>query len=224
MNAIFRPIFFLSIISSSIFAAGERNSFNPIEFSTGDFHGCPPDGRGAIRDPYLCILKNRDKPPSGGKIFSVAQLYRVTPTLPNRKVNRDKWTPQEQDLAAIWEQRSMMVEGYLIDAVTEGHEACNCGDDTYVDHHLWLADKSTASKAKALVVEVSPRAWVTHPTWSDNKTFLKLVREKSKVRIAGWLTWDQEHQPHVGHSRISLWEIHPIHTIQVLSGNKWMDL
>jgi hypothetical protein len=216
---------FLSLFAiSSIFAAGERNTFHPLQFSTGKFHGCPPDGRGERRDPYLCILKNRDKAPPGGKIYTVAQLYRVTPSLPGRKVNRDTWTAQQQDLAARWERRGVMVQGYLLDSVAEGAESCNCGDETYVDHHLWLAGSPTASKARAMVVEVSPRTWLMHSTWRDNKTFKQLVRAKTKVRVAGWLMWDQEHQPHVGHSRLTLWEIHPIHTIQVFRGGHWIDI
>jgi hypothetical protein len=93
------------------------------------------------------------------------------------------------------------------DLIAEDVESCNCGDETYVDHHLWLAGSPGASKARAMVVEVSPRTWLTHPTWRDNETFKQLVR--AKVRVAGWLMWDQEHQPHVGHSRLTLWEIHP---------------
>jgi len=207
------------------FAAGERNSFHPEQFSTGKFHGGPADGRGNIRDPYLCILKNRDKPPSaGGKLYTVAQLYKVTPSLPNKKVNRDKWTAAQQDLAAVWESRAVMVEGYLLDSQKKDKEACNCGSTTYVDHHLWLAGSPTAKKSRAVVVEVSPRTWPTHPSWAENKTFRKLTHDKTKVRIAGWLTWDQEHQPHVGHSRMTLWEIHPIHTIQVKQGGQWVEM
>lgn len=140
-------VVFCLTISSICFAAGERNTFHPEQFSTGGFHGCPTDGSGNIRDPYLCILKNRDKPPTAGKLYTVAQLYKVTPRLPNKKVNRDKWTAAQQDLAAIWEQRAVMVQGYLIDSATEGKEACNCGGLTYVDHHLWLAGSPNAPKS-----------------------------------------------------------------------------
>jgi hypothetical protein len=37
----------LSLLAiSSLLAAGERNSFDPTQFSTGDFHGCLPTGQG----------------------------------------------------------------------------------------------------------------------------------------------------------------------------------
>jgi hypothetical protein len=41
---------------SSVFAAGERNNFDPQQFSTGKFDGCSPTGEGG--DPYLNSLKN----------------------------------------------------------------------------------------------------------------------------------------------------------------------
>jgi hypothetical protein len=40
---------------SSAFAAGERNRFDPVQLSTGNFHGCPAEGQGS--DPYLNTLK-----------------------------------------------------------------------------------------------------------------------------------------------------------------------
>lgn len=125
---------------------------------------------------------------------------------------------------ADWEQRAVMVEGYLLDAVKEKPESCKCGSPDYVDHHLWLAATPTASKALAIVVEVSPRSWPTNPTWRNTRAFTALVRAKSKVRIAGWLTWDEEHESQVGKSRRTLWEVHPIHQIQVPRGNQWLTI
>ena len=126
MNPSVRRIapFILALFVSSAFAA---NNFDPTQFSTGNFHGCPPTGQGS--DPYLNSLKNRDKPPTTSMtVYTVDQLYQVTPSLPNRKVHRDKWTAQQRDLAAQWESRPVVVEGYLIHApVREKAEACNCG-------------------------------------------------------------------------------------------------
>jgi hypothetical protein len=207
---------------SSVLAAGERNSFDPTQFSTGDFHGCLPTGQGG--DPYLSSLKNRDRPPTTARLYTVDRLYRVTPSLPNRKVHRDQWTAQQQDLATRWESRPVMVEGYLLKVVSEGKEACNCGSTQYIDHHLWLATSPTASRTSAMVVEVSPRTWPSHPSWSKNDTFQAVIDAKSKVRVAGWLTWDQEHKEQLGKTRRTLWEVHPIHSIQVQRGTQWVTL
>jgi hypothetical protein len=118
----------------------------------------------------------------------------------------------------------VMVEGYLLGCTAEGQEACNCGSTQYIDHHLWLAPSPSSAKTRAMVVEISPRTWDAHPTWSNTATFQKLVTSKTKVRVAGWLTWDQEHQAQVGHSRRTLWEVHPVHSIQVQSGGQWVPL
>jgi hypothetical protein len=117
-----------------------------------------------------------------------------------------------------------MVEGYLLKLVPEAKEACNCSSTQYVDHHLWLAASPTASRTSAMVVEVSPRTWPSHPSWSRNDTFQAVIDAKSKVRVAGWLTWDQEHKEQLGKTRRTLWEVHPIHSIQVQRETQWVTL
>src|SRR5207302_9120882 len=95
---------------SSAFTARAANSFDPTQFSTGNFHTCLPTGQGS--DPYLNSLKNRDKPPTTTMtVYTVDKLYQVTPSLPNRKVPRSKWAQQQGDLAAKWESRPVVVEG-----------------------------------------------------------------------------------------------------------------
>jgi hypothetical protein len=218
------PILVVTLFAiSSVFAAGERNNFDPQQFSTGDFHGCPATGTGS--DPYLNSLKNRDKPPTTARLYTVTQLLNGLPkTLPKQKVHRDAWSAAQRDLAAKWESRAVVAQGYLLHVVQEGKEACNCGSTQYVDHHLWLAATPGSSRTKAMVVEVSPRSWTTHPTWSNNNTFQNVIAAKSKVRVAGWLTWDQEHKEQLGKTRQTLWEVHPIHQIQVQRGNQWVNL
>lgn len=197
------PLVLVSLFAfSSVFAAGERLTYDPTKFSTGTFHGCPPTGQGS--DPYLNSLKNRDMPPTTARLYRVAKFLDAAPkTLPKRKFHRDRWTAQQQDLAARWERGAVMIEGYLVfDAVKQSEEACNCGSTTYRDFHLWLGSspsQTKASRAKAIVVEVSPRAWRTHPKWKDAKTFRDLIRANEKVRVAGWLMWDQEHAPASSH-------------------------
>src|SRR5437764_8445526 len=78
--------FIFALFVSSAFAA---NNFDPTQFSTGNFQGCPATGQGS--DPYLNSLKNRDKPPTTNMtVYTVDQLYRVTPTLPKGRVARSK--------------------------------------------------------------------------------------------------------------------------------------
>lgn len=228
MNPSVRRIALFLVVSlfaiSSAFTASGANNFDPTQFSTGDFHGCPQTAQGG--DPYLNSLKNRDKPPTTAHLYTVDSLYRATPALPNRKVPRSKWTAAQRALAAKWESVAVMVEGYLIHLpVREKQEACNCASLQYVDHHMWLAPTATAARTRAMVVEISPRAWPAHSSWQNATAYLKpVVDNKEKVRITGWLTYDQEHHEQVGKTRRTLYEVHPIHSIQVWRGGKWVTL
>jgi hypothetical protein len=154
---------FVSIfVLSSAFAAGERNTFDPRQFSTGKFHGCPPEGHARRFDPYLDALKNRDIPPPKmlRQRYTVPQLINALPSrLPQTKFNRSRWSTTHQDTAAIWERLGVTIEGYLLGVTREREKACNCRSSTYVDHHLWLAATPSASKATSMVIEVSPRSW-----------------------------------------------------------------
>ena len=213
------------LVVSSLSAAGERNTYDPLKYSTGRFEGCSPTGEGG--DSYLNSLKNRDKPPfTTTKYTSVAKLEAALPKLPDKKVHRDKWSPPAQDLAAIWERRAVTVEGYLVyQAVRQGTEACNCKSETNKDYHLWFADAPSLNKksrAKAMVVEISPRMLPKHPNWP---TVLRaLIKSKTKVRITGWPMWDQEHKSFLGNTRGTLWELHPIHRVQKKQGTSWVYL
>ena len=65
----------------------------------------------------------------------------------------------------------------------------------------------------------------THPSWKNATTYLKSVVDKrEKVRVTGWLTYDQEHHEQVGQTRRTLYEVHPIHSIQVWRGGQWVTL
>jgi hypothetical protein len=76
-----------------------------------------------------------------------------------------------------------------------------------------------------MVVEISPRLWSTHPTWRNATATLKqVVANREKVRVSGWLTFDQEHKEQIGKTRRMLYEVHPIHAIQVWRGNQWVTL
>jgi len=210
------------LVASPLLAAGERKSFDPTQFSTGVFHGCKPTGKGS--DPYLNSLKNRDEPPATAQLFTVPKLIAAAPKLPTGKVHRDKWTAAQQDLAARWEKRAVTVEGFLLHIVKEGSESCNCGSTQFVDHHMWLAPTAATGRTKAMVVEISPRAWAKHPAWKTNTPFNPLIKSKTKVRMTGWLTFDQEHNEQVGKTRGTLWEVHPVTQVQVLKGGKWVLL
>ena len=107
----------------------------------------------------------------------------------------------------------------------EGREATNCGSDSPEerDFHVWLANSPDDDRLDAVVVEVTPRVRARHPSWSLTN-LNRLVRQRSRVRIGGWLMLDPEHPDQVGKTRATLWEIHPILKIDVWSGGGWREL
>ena len=192
--------------------------------SAQDFHGCPPQGQGG--DPALNRLKNRTEEPAQLEPMHFQDVVNLDVPEGVSKKHRDKWTQATRDAVSVHERRAVVVVGYLLKVKLEGPESPNCHSDEEPerDFHLWLANSDDDDdKADAVVVEVTPRIRARHPAWS-RKNLGKFVKQKSKVRISGWLMLDPEHPDQVGKTRATVWEIHPIMKIEVWSGKKWREL
>jgi hypothetical protein len=203
--------------------APAEQPFDPARFTTGDFHGCSPQGEGG--DPALNLLKNRDVPPPAYEPFSVPQLLTNQPqhAITAGRVPRSEWPQAALDETHAWERKGVAVDGYLLKVRHEGPESCNCHSEEDRDYHIWLGASPDDDRASAIVVEISPREVPQHPGWRL-RTLQKLARDHARVRISGWLMWDQEHPEQIGKTRGTLWEIHPIHRIEVFNGGGWEDL
>ncbi len=139
---------------------------------------------------------------------------------------RAEWTQAARTEAAQWEQRGVTIEGYLLNfkQKQQAPESCNCYSKTDRDIHLNLvADLGSGmSKAKSMVMEISPR--VTRTKW-NLATLQQLANAGTRLRLSGWLMWDQEHVSSVGKTRGTVWEIHPIHEIEFRdAAGKWKSL
>ena len=53
---------------------------------------------------------------------------------------------------------------------------------------------------------------------------VQLAKKGARVRVTGWMLWDEEHGSEVGKSRGTLWEIHPVHKIEVFNDGEWIDI
>ncbi len=207
----------------SLALRAQNTPYDPGKFTTGVFRGCPPEGQGG--DPDLNDLKNRDLPPAS---FSPLDFSAVMTQLPQdlpagKTENRATWSDSDRSRAVVWESQGVSIEGYLLLIRPEGPEACNCGSTTNHDYHMWLAASPTDQRTNAMVVEISPRVLPNHPNW-NLRTIRHLIAQQARVRISGWLTWDQEHPEQIGKTRETLWEIHPIHKIEVFSAGQWTEL
>jgi hypothetical protein len=138
---------------------------------------------------------------------------------------RNQWTVGEQLAVARYEGAPVRIEGYLLGYRLEGREPPNCYSDEpgARDFHMWLADQPGVSRKRAIVVEITPRVRVHHPSWTAER--LAWLREThDPIRVSGWLMLDQMHPERVGGNRQTLWEVHPILGIEVKRAGTWVPL
>jgi hypothetical protein len=210
------------LLSSTVF-----EEYDPSLFTSGIFHfpdvDCPPEGSGTHSDPELNILKNRNISPAGFDTFTVGRIINNLPQNLPHAVHRAHWPGEALESADSFERKGAVVEGYLLGVKHEGPEACNCGSQTAKDFHLWLAAEPGYDKSTAIIVEISPRVSQVQPGW-NSAALHRLMKQGNRVRISGWLMWDEEHDDQVGRTRATHWEIHPIHKIEWLAGNEWIEI
>jgi hypothetical protein len=87
-------------------------------------------------------------------------------------------------------RETVSIEGYLVAIKQEGLESPNCHDQTLLDHHIWIVDSAGQGKAQSMVVEITPRWGDVNAGWNQ-KAIQKLITQKAKFRVTGWLMFDQ---------------------------------
>jgi hypothetical protein len=201
---------------------------------------CPPEGNVASHgDPELNQNKNRIDSPS--QFFPVGSSEIQTLPFPQSaggKLESD-WTASERKAIEKSEGIPITVEGFLAivnnahqgepplmqGARPEGKESCNCNSikPKEIDFHLWLLPAAADSRKKAIVVEMTPRVRKNHPGWTVAK-LTTIAKNKTPVRVSGWLMFDGQHPEQIMKTRATLWEIHPIIQVQFKQGNTWKTL
>ncbi|MGE5222279.1 MAG: hypothetical protein ACM3PY_07570 [Omnitrophica WOR_2 bacterium] len=180
-----------------------------------DFQGCPPQGDGG--DPKLNRLKNRVDQGDYVPVSFDAVMGLTWPKATERS-EMSSWS--SADAAAIGRNEGIpiSVEGYLAMARESGPESCNChgADPAFHDWHIWLTKEPGDARAAAIIVETTPRVRPDHPGWTLT-ALDKIVKNQEKVRISGWLFFDPEHPDQLGKTRGTLWEIHPVMKIEIVS-------
>jgi hypothetical protein len=161
------------------------------------------------RKAGLNILKNR----------------RIAPTIVDMIGPSDVLAYPGRDDANLEASNGKILKGQLLQAVHEGPESPNCGAE--YDYHIFIGKIDTAHaqgahltkalvrsrKKRAVVVELTPNIQDVHPEWGPN---LQHELAGKNVCITGWLLYDYEHPPQLGHTRGTLWELHPITGIALL--------
>ena len=186
-----------------------------------EFNDCPADGDGG--DRKLNYLKNRtDESPWLAATVAAAR------SLPNPggvvRIPRSRWGPAASRAVARFEGLPLAIEGYLVDVREEGAESTNCHRDDAAsrDWHLWLADAPGLPRSASLVAELTPRVRALHPPWAID-SLRQAMNDTIRVRISGWLLFDEEHPEQIGKSRATLWEIHPVMRVEFWQGDQWVE-
>jgi len=151
-----------------------------------------------------------------------------------QSIKRDQW-PNDSGVGQVTslESKAATIEGYLVGAKEENTgdgESCNCHDPKRLfDYHLYVADQPGVGIDQAVVVEMTPRWRAVNATWgtADNgyggfQVIKSLTNQR--VRVTGWLLFDEEHLNQVGLYRATVWEIHPITTFEYQKNGQWIAL
>lgn len=184
--------------------------------ATAQPHTCPLEGD--AKQPLARELnpyKNRDDAPPVSKILPTATLNAVL--APGNDLRR--WS---RDDGATF-------EGVVVGVKVGGIESVNCHatDPAHRDTHIELALTAGAPETQRVIVEVTPRWRQKMAVIADWSTpALKKQLLGHRVRVTGWLFDDLEHQAQAENTnpgsakdwRATVWEIHPVTGIQVLSG------
>jgi len=192
----------------------------PVPVSS-TFQECPPGGDGG--DMQLNLLKNRIDPGNYVPVSFDSVINLTWPKTIERK-DRAKWSGPDKATVSKYEGIPISVEGYLFGARESGSESANCHGTSHdmVDWHIWLTKTAGEDRTHSIVVEATPRIRPNHK-WTI-KILDELVKNRTEVRISGWLFLDPEHPDQIGQTRGTIWEIHPIMQIEVQQNGVWVPL
>jgi hypothetical protein len=203
----------------------------PKKISTTEQFGVAPETIGGVGidglggDVMLNREKNRFSAPTTPRDFTPTDLIRIPSELlagAGRR-HRQNWPGNAIAYANQEEELGVRLTGYLVHAKQSGPESCNGYSDSLRDYHIWVSDTPTDDKSRGVIVEITPRFKAVHPEWRLH--YLEQLADRhARVRVTGWLMWDEEHPDEVGKSRATQWEVHPVTNFEIESAGQWRQL
>jgi len=222
-SIIFLTIAALALVGIWYFGQNGTKPQNARSGAPEQLAGVGPDGTDG--DPILNRLKNRATAPATVKDYNVDQIIAIPNDILEQEGRRQRsnWYPAARLHAQQYESLGARVTGYIVKAKQSGLESANGYVDSLRDYHIWISETPEGSRARSLIVEMTPRWKAIHPEWRL-RYLQSLVENRAKVRVTGWLLWDEEHASEVDKSRGTQWEIHPVTLFEVWSNGRWEDL
>ena len=130
------------------------------------------------------------------------------------------------DRARWSHDRAGSIEGVVVRVHDAGRESANCFSGARVDAHIEVAQRLDAPPTERVVVEVTPpmRDWASGLGKDWSTASLQRALTGRRVRIQGWLMFDDEHDRESENTnpgrpenwRATAWELHPVTAIQVV--------
>ncbi len=191
------------------------------------FADCPSTGCGG--DAELNKKKNKTTKPAAADVETYKRADFVKLKFPASWSSGTKRT-----LLAQWgEGTPVELEAYLIKTkhYPSGMESCNCNlkDEENNDFHLVTVSRKNAGEEDSITGEITPH--IRPDGWTFKK-LTKLSKDKTYVKLTGYLMLDTQHLGGGPPIRITDWEIHPVTKMQVCTGSvtsckageNWQDL
>jgi hypothetical protein len=197
---------------------------------------CAQDGSGG-KYAQAYIQKNRLDIVCNYAPISPAGMLALE-ALPNAVRALPDSDPQLQYLKST-ESKTVMLEAYLAMAKDGGQEGVNCNSATRLDTHMELVDNDTEdpknNRKSHMIVEVTPwfheaiSAWSTaalgnYASYVGGYTAAQPKNPPTKIRVYGYLFFDEAHATGATSWRGTAWEIHPVTRIEVLDHGAWKEL
>jgi len=216
-----RPLILVCAASFAALSLAPPALASPI--ASGSFAGCPARGVGG--DPELNALKNRSSVPASIAAITVVQMKQLPSVPPNTPSLRAQWPAAVRSSIDSQEARGVAFIGYIIRVTHETGDPSNCGSSLPRDEDVELflaANPGERDPAKIILAEVTPRWRAVHVSWrtADLRT---LAASGSRVRITGWLLYDEESWSELHGGTATAWEIEPTTRVQVWRDGNWTD-
>jgi hypothetical protein len=191
--------------------------------ASGSFAGCPAHGSGG--DPQVNVLKNRSTAPASANPITVAGMKEL-PGLPaGSPAMRANWPASARAIIEPHEGQGVVFTGYILQVARETGEPSNCGSTLPRDEdvELFLAQRPGVTNGHQIILgEITPRWRAVYTSWRP--TNLRAVAGGNRIRITGWLLYDQESFGETHGGTATPWEIEPITNVEVLRNGNWVNL
>jgi hypothetical protein len=197
---------------------------------------CPATGSGGMY-AQAYVQKNRTHVPCAYTPMTVDDMLALE-SLPKSVRALPDTNPETQYLKSE-EAKTVVVEGFLALTKDGGQEGVNCNSNSRLDTHMELVDTDgqdpKTNRNRHVVAEVTPWFHEAVPAWSTQNlgqfasyiSDYKAPAEKNpptKIRVYGYLFFDEAHATGAKSWRGTPWEVHPITKIEVMQNGSWEEI